>query len=81
MVIFIQPIDKQSLLDSGILSCLIHVLYALLSPDGDGQRQKLNNIDELLFTEEIRDAENIPVRRLEVPYFFISCKVVGTNLK
>ncbi|XP_073051672.1 protein SPIRRIG isoform X2 [Primulina eburnea] len=60
------PIDKQSFLDSGILSCLIHVLYALLSPDGDGQRQKLNNNDELLFTEEIHDAENRPVRRLEV---------------
>ncbi|KZV32196.1 BEACH domain-containing protein lvsA [Dorcoceras hygrometricum] len=60
------PIDKQSFLDSGILSCLIHVLYALLSPDGDGQRRTLNDNEELLFAEETCDAENRPVRRLEV---------------
>ncbi|KAG6383418.1 hypothetical protein SASPL_156829 [Salvia splendens] len=28
------PVDKQSFLDSGIFCCLIHVLNALLAPDG-----------------------------------------------
>ncbi|XP_027189697.1 protein SPIRRIG isoform X2 [Cicer arietinum] len=32
------PIDKQSLLDSGIFCCLIHVLNALLDPDVTIQR-------------------------------------------
>ncbi|KAK7270292.1 hypothetical protein RIF29_23324 [Crotalaria pallida] len=32
------PIDKQSLLDSGIFCCLIHVLNALLDPDVTTQR-------------------------------------------
>ncbi|XLR03888.1 hypothetical protein S83_070086 [Arachis hypogaea] len=32
-----QPIDKQSLLDSGIFCCLIHVLNGLLNPDVTSQ--------------------------------------------
>ncbi|WCJ21601.1 Beige/BEACH domain WD domain G-beta repeat protein [Euphorbia peplus] len=39
-VLISGPIDKQSMLDSGIFCCLIHVLNALLSPQAD-HRQPL----------------------------------------
>ncbi|KAI3787780.1 hypothetical protein L2E82_00205 [Cichorium intybus] len=56
------PIDKQSLLDSGILCCLIHILNTLLGPDGRNTRQKVTSI------EEESEAMNSPGpdRRLEV---------------
>lgn len=63
MIMYLQPIDKQSFLDSGILCCLIHVLNSLLVPDG-GNR----NVGDLLPTNENQDAETRPVRRLEVLY-------------
>ncbi|XP_043717443.1 protein SPIRRIG-like isoform X1 [Telopea speciosissima] len=59
------PIDKQSLLDSGILCCLIHVLNALLSPDEVNQRQVANNSEERAF-ETGHDGSIGQVRRLEV---------------
>ncbi|KAL3531297.1 hypothetical protein ACH5RR_010619 [Cinchona calisaya] len=59
------PIDKQSLLDSGILCCLIHVLNALLSLDG-GNRQKVLNNQELLSIERCQDDETGSARRLEI---------------
>ncbi|XP_027161043.1 protein SPIRRIG [Coffea eugenioides] len=60
------PIDKQSLLDSGILCCLIHVLNALLGPDGGNQRQKILDHQEPLLTEGIQNDDNGYARRLEV---------------
>ncbi|XP_002520949.2 protein SPIRRIG [Ricinus communis] len=39
------PVDKQSLLDSGILCCLIHILNALPSPEVN-QRQKVTNSND-----------------------------------
>ncbi|KAG9155685.1 hypothetical protein Leryth_003953 [Lithospermum erythrorhizon] len=39
-VLVLGPIDKQSLLDSGILCCLIHVLNALLNSHDGSQLQK-----------------------------------------
>ncbi|KAL3827994.1 hypothetical protein ACJIZ3_016796 [Penstemon smallii] len=60
------PIDRQSFLDSGILCCLIHVLNALLAPDGGSQTQKPDDNEELLSANENYDAETRPVRRLEV---------------
>lgn len=62
----IQPIDKQSLLDSGILCCLIHVLNALLGPDGGNQRQTLLNHQEQSLTKEIQNDGTGSARRLEV---------------
>jgi hypothetical protein len=53
------PIDKQSLLDSGILCCLIHILNALLGPDESNLKQKAN-------TYEHFEGDTGPDRRLEV---------------
>ncbi|KAJ6730823.1 BEIGE/BEACH-RELATED [Salix viminalis] len=57
------PIDKQSLLDSGILCCLIHILNALLSTEVN-QRQKLS--EGPLLPEKDQDGALQQVRRLEV---------------
>ncbi|XP_042484806.1 protein SPIRRIG-like isoform X1 [Macadamia integrifolia] len=59
------PIDKQSLLDSGILCCLIHILNALLSPDEANQRHLADSSEENLF-EKGYDGDIGQVRRLEV---------------
>ncbi|PWA89657.1 beige/BEACH/WD domain containing protein [Artemisia annua] len=56
------PIDKQSLLDSGILCCLIHILNALLGPDGRNTRHKVISVEE---DPEVMDNTG-PDRRLEV---------------
>lgn len=56
------PIDKQSLLDSGILCCLIHVLNALLGPDRADERSKVT-VGE---AEKDHDEDLRQVRRLEV---------------
>ncbi|XP_047325532.1 protein SPIRRIG-like [Impatiens glandulifera] len=59
------PVDKQSLLDSGILCCLIHILNALLGPDGG--IQKMDGKPESLpvsGTED--DLDTSHVRRLEI---------------
>ncbi|XP_050237389.1 protein SPIRRIG [Mercurialis annua] len=58
------PIDKQSLLDSGILCCLIHILNALLNPEVN-QRQKVSNSEAPLAFEKDYD-DVAQVRRLEV---------------
>ncbi|KAJ8899292.1 hypothetical protein K2173_018266 [Erythroxylum novogranatense] len=50
------PVDKQSLLDSGILCCLIHILNAFLSSESN-QRPK---------AEKDCDSNGRQVRRLEV---------------
>ncbi|KAJ6352368.1 hypothetical protein OIU76_001566 [Salix suchowensis] len=59
------PIDKQSLLDSGILCCLIHILSALLSTETN-QRQKLTNSEGPLLPEKDQDGASGQVRQLEV---------------
>ncbi|XP_061972968.1 protein SPIRRIG-like [Populus nigra] len=59
------PIDKQSLLDSGILCCLIHILSALLSTETN-LRQKLTNSEGSLLSEKDQDGALGQVRRLEV---------------
>ncbi|KAL4588131.1 hypothetical protein LXL04_001011 [Taraxacum kok-saghyz] len=56
------PIDKQSLLDSGILCCLIHILNALLGPDGRNMNQKATSTEE---ESEVMNSPG-PDRRLEV---------------
>lgn len=60
------PIDKQSLLDSGILCCLIHILSALLGPDEGNQKQKASTQDIPLLAEKNYDREVVQVRLLEV---------------
>ncbi|CAA0828066.1 Unknown protein [Striga hermonthica] len=59
-------IDKQSFLDSGILCCLIHVLNALLAPDGGSHSKKPMNNKYVPSVDEANNAESRPVRRLEV---------------
>lgn len=41
-----QPFDKQSLLDSGILCCLIHILNALLTYNVPTEGEKTVNSEE-----------------------------------
>ncbi|KAG2402787.1 Protein SPIRRIG-like protein [Vigna angularis] len=61
------PIDKQSLLDSGIFCCLIQALNALLDPDATIQRSN-SAIDheENLMLQNDYDGEVGKNRRLEV---------------
>lgn len=69
MILLLQPIDKQSLLDSGILCCLIHILSALLGPDEGNQKQKASTQDILLLAEKNYGGDVVQVRRLEVVFF------------
>lgn len=66
----LQPIDKQSLLDSGILCCLIHILNALLDPDEANQKQKATDRDDPFSAEKDYDGDASQVRRLEVAFIF-----------
>ncbi|KAM2475657.1 hypothetical protein PS1_008225 [Malus domestica] len=59
-------IDKHSLLDSGILCCLIHILNAHLDPDEANQKQKATDRDEPFPTEKDYDGDAGQVRRLEL---------------
>ncbi|PKU65577.1 hypothetical protein MA16_Dca023195 [Dendrobium catenatum] len=59
-----QPVDKQPLLDSGILCCLIQILNALLNPDESSHR--LFVADEAVSSVKSSDGDNVHVRRLEV---------------
>ncbi|XP_022771167.1 protein SPIRRIG-like isoform X2 [Durio zibethinus] len=65
-VLVCRPIDKQSLLDSGIFCCLIHILNALLSPDEANQRPKITDSEESLLAEKDSVAKVGQARRLEV---------------
>ncbi|KAL1329696.1 hypothetical protein HN51_046871 [Arachis hypogaea] len=61
------PIDKQSLLDSGIFCCLIHVLNALLNPDVTSQRANTAIDDEeQLVLQKDYNGDIGEGRRLEV---------------
>ncbi|CAN8311060.1 unnamed protein product [Cochlearia groenlandica] len=59
------PIDKQSLLDSGIFCCLIHVLNALLAND---ELRKSKTTAELEEVSAVKDSgyRVVQARRLEV---------------
>ncbi|KAE8660790.1 hypothetical protein F3Y22_tig00116951pilonHSYRG00836 [Hibiscus syriacus] len=60
------PTDKQSLLDSGIFCCLIHVLNAILSPDEANQRLNITDSEESMLAENDSVVDVWQVRRLEV---------------
>ncbi|XP_058770921.1 protein SPIRRIG-like isoform X2 [Vicia villosa] len=61
------PIDKQSLLDSGIFCCLIHVLNALLDPDVTVQRpNSATDHEEHLVLQKEFNGEVGLTRRLEI---------------
>ncbi|KAI3967015.1 hypothetical protein MKW92_046142, partial [Papaver armeniacum] len=60
------PTDKQSLLDSGILCCLIHILSALLVPFGTSERQLTTDAEQPNLLENPHDGDGNKVRRLEV---------------
>lgn len=66
VIMCLQPIDKQSFLDSGILCCLIHVLNALLAPDVGNQRLELKNDVGVIQADEKQDGETRAARLLEV---------------
>lgn len=67
-VFCVQPIDKQSLLDSGIFCCLIHVLNALLDPSDANQRQKTPDKEELSLANKDYDGDVAQVRQLGVVF-------------
>ncbi|XP_077248016.1 protein SPIRRIG-like [Tasmannia lanceolata] len=58
-------IDKQPLLDSGILCCLIHILHTLLTPSECDQSQSVSSDASILF-EIGHDQNTAQVRQLEV---------------
>ncbi|VFQ68565.1 unnamed protein product, partial [Cuscuta campestris] len=60
------PIDKQSLLDSGILCCLIHTLNSLLGPDESCQKQFMGHSTEEDLAENYPEDDAASRRRLEV---------------
>ncbi|XP_044486072.1 protein SPIRRIG-like [Mangifera indica] len=60
------PIDEQSLLDSGILCCLIHILNALLTPDEDDQKRKITDSEESSLVEKNCNDDAGQAHRLEV---------------
>lgn len=68
----LQPIDKKSLLDSGIFCCLIHILNALLDPDVNIQRPSaaIDN-KEPLESQTGYNGDVGQVRRLEVLFFLL----------
>lgn len=71
-----QPIDKQSLLDSGILCCLIHVLGALLGPHGGNQIQNFGiNQDPSVsqINGETESAHHLEVTSFSNLLLFVSC--------
>ena len=68
----LQPIDKQSLLDSGIFCCLIHILNALLDPDEANQREKTASYEEKSVFGEDHNGRGGQGRRLEVTSNFFS---------
>ncbi|KAL0390971.1 UNVERIFIED_CONTAM: protein SPIRRIG [Sesamum calycinum] len=74
-------VDKQSFLDSGIFCCLIHVLNALLAPDGGSQRQQVINNEEQLSSNENHDVETRPVRRHEFLFYLFHMLCVSTNFQ
>ncbi|RWW54260.1 hypothetical protein BHE74_00039166, partial [Ensete ventricosum] len=58
--------DKQPLLDSGILCCLIHILSALLTPD-KAKRGQLDTLEESTKSKKAMDDKDaLRVRRLEI---------------
>lgn len=64
--IYTQATDKQPLLDSGILCCLIHILSALLTPD-KAKRGQLETLEESTKSKKAMDDKDaLRVRRLEV---------------
>ncbi|XP_010275219.1 PREDICTED: protein SPIRRIG-like isoform X2 [Nelumbo nucifera] len=66
-VLVSEPVDKQSLIDSGILCCLIHILNALLSPNEVSLRKTPANSEESGLVEKGHDGEDVEqVRRLEI---------------
>ena len=67
MILWLQPVDKQSFLDSGIFCCLIHVLNTLLAPDGSSHLKKSNHNEDLSTFDENDDGTR-PARKLEVVF-------------
>ncbi|KAL1216555.1 Protein SPIRRIG [Cardamine amara subsp. amara] len=59
------PIDKQSLLDSGIFCCLIHVLSALLAYDEISKSKMTTDLEEVS-AEKDAGYRVLQTRRLEV---------------
>lgn len=81
MHLWLQPVDKQSFLDSGIFCCLIHILNALLAPDGGSHLKKSSHSEDLSTFDENID-ETRPARKLEVsPPFFLYFKLVQVLLR
>uniref|UniRef100_A0A7N0ZQG3 Uncharacterized protein n=2 Tax=Kalanchoe fedtschenkoi TaxID=63787 RepID=A0A7N0ZQG3_KALFE len=57
------PIDKQSLLDSGIFCCLIHILNSLLHPGEATRMRKDNGVAD---SQNNSSSDSGQVRRLEI---------------
>ncbi|GMH25785.1 hypothetical protein Nepgr_027628 [Nepenthes gracilis] len=60
------PIDKQSLLDSGILCCLIYILNALLGESEANVTHNHSNYEGLSMADHHQDSDVALARRLEL---------------
>ncbi|KAK9146565.1 hypothetical protein Sjap_006468 [Stephania japonica] len=60
------PIDKQPLLDSGILCCLIHILNALLRSIGTSKKQLVASSEESSSVGKVHGMDVGHTRQLEV---------------
>ena len=63
--VYSQAIDKQPLLDSGILCCLIHILSVLLNAD-KSKGEQMDTLEESNESENRMDDKALQVRQLEV---------------
>lgn len=78
-VLLVQPIDKQSLLDSGIFCCLIHILNAILDPSPANQRQKTPDMEELSLGNKDHDGDVANARQLEVVFSVVLFVLITVN--
>ncbi|KAL4200146.1 hypothetical protein AMTRI_Chr03g148230 [Amborella trichopoda] len=65
-VLVTGPLDKQPLLDSGILCCLIHILNGLLNPENENQRVVLVDSKRSGSPQKAHDGNSVQVGQLEV---------------
>uniref|UniRef100_A0A6V7QUX9 Protein SPIRRIG n=1 Tax=Ananas comosus var. bracteatus TaxID=296719 RepID=A0A6V7QUX9_ANACO len=65
-VLVTGPIDKQPLLDSGILCCLIRILNSLLSCDESNQGESVVSEEGAILSDKSMDRDAVRVRRLEI---------------
>ncbi|XP_031487394.1 protein SPIRRIG-like isoform X2 [Nymphaea colorata] len=73
------PLDKQPLLDSGILCCLIHILNALLSPDNENNQAQAAVSEASILQEKPQNNSVTEAHQLEVEEIMMHVMKVLAN--